>query len=544
MIRRMAQALPLAEAALASQLLWSVPRLRRGRPSPAQARETVRRRLARRADDFLALVRRTVYQHDPSPYRLLLRLAGCEFGDLEKLVTGEGVEAALRTLFRQGVYLTVDEYKGRRPAVRGSATVTFEPQQLSNPLVASHIVQHTSGSRGRATPSSFDLAYVRERTVAQTLYFDALGGGRWHHAIWESPGGGSILRILDFMALGVPVKRWFSPIDLASAGLSPHRRWIGLVLGLGGALAGTLPPRPRVVPIDAPLPIVHWMADTIRSGHAPHLMAATPSSAVRLCQAAYAAGIELGGAHFTITGEPITRVRLQQIRRTGAEAVPTYTAVDAGRIGFGCLDTEVPDEVHLLDDWHAVIQPGVDGVRPNLPPKALLLSSLRPSAPLIMLNVSLGDQAEMASHRCGCPMERQGWTTRLHSIRSFEKLTAGGMTFLDVDVIRVLDEVLPGRFGGGPTDYQLIEEETEDGRPRVRLLVHPRVGELDIDAVADAFLMAIGRQSEGERLMELQWRQQQVLRVERTAPRVTRTGKILHLHADRGASAGGGPGQG
>ena len=44
--------------------------------------------------------------------------------------------------------------------------------------------------------------------------------------------------------------------------------------------------------------------------------------------------------------------------------------------------------------------------------------------------------------------------------------------------------------------------------------------------------------------MELQWRQQQVLRVERTAPRVTRTGKILHLHADRGASAGGGPGPG
>ena len=77
------------------------------------------------------------------------------------------------------------------------------------------------------------------------------------------------------------------------------------------------------------------------------------------------------------------------------------------------------------------------------------------------------------------------------------------MTFLDVDVIRVLDEVLPGRFGGGPTDYQLIEEETEDGRPRVRLLVHPRVGEPSTSTPsADAFLTAIGRQSEGERLME------------------------------------------
>jgi hypothetical protein len=541
-IRRAAQALPLAEATLAARVLWSLPSLRRGRPSPEQARETLRRRLERRAADFLALVQRTVYQHDASPHRQLLRLAGCEFGDLENLVTGDGLEGALRTLYRQGVYLTVEEYKGRRPTVRGSATVTFEPQQLGNPLVASHILQHTSGSRGRATPSSFDLAYIRERTVGQTLYFDALGGGRWHHAIWEPPGGGSILRMLDFMGLGVPVKRWFSPIDPASAGLNPHRRWIGHVLWLGGALAGTSPPRPRVVPIDAPLPIVHWMAETIRSGDAPHLMGVPPSCAVRLCQAAYEAGIDLGGAHFTITGEPVTRVRLQQIRRAGAQAVPTYTAVDAGRIGFGCLDAAASDEVHLLDDWHVAIQPGVAGARPSLPPKALLLSSLRASAPLIMLNVSLGDQAELASGRCGCPMERQGWTTRLHSIRSFEKLTAGGMTFLDVDVIRVLDEVLPGRFGGGPTDYQLIEEETEDGRPRVRLLVHPRVGELDVDAVGDAFLTAIGGHSEGERLMELQWRQDRMLRVERVAPRITRTGKILHLHLERGEATSGGAG--
>ncbi len=454
-------------------------------------------------------------------------------------MASEGLEESLQTLYREGVYLTVDEYKGRRPAIRGSTTVTFEPQQLSNPLISSHIPQYTSGSRGRATLSSFDLAYIRERTVDQVLYFEALGGGRWQHAIWEPPGGGAILRVLDFMCLGAPLVRWFSPVDPASAGLNPHRRWIGRVLWLGGVLAGAPPPRPRLVPIDFPLPIVRWMAEAIRCGHAPHLMSATPSCAVRLCQAAWAAGIDLRGAHFTITGEPVTRVRLGQISRAGARAVPTYTAVDAGRIGFGCLEPEASDAVHLLDDWHIAIQPGMGGARSNLPPRALLISSLRASAPLIMLNVSLGDQAVLASGRCGCPMERLGWTTRLHSIRSFEKLTAGGMTFLDVDVIRVLDEVLPARFGGGPTDYQLVEDETEEGRPRIRLLVHPRVGELDAEAVADAFLTAIGDHSEGERLMEMQWRQGGVLRVERLPPRTTRTGKILHLHLERGAAAAG-----
>jgi hypothetical protein len=53
------------------------------------------------------------------------------------------------------------------------------------------------------------------------------------------------------------------------------------------------------------------------------------------------------------------------------------------------------------------------------------------------------------------------------------------MTFLDTDVIRVLEEELPARFGGTPTDYQLLEEEADDGQPRLQLLVHPRVGPLN-----------------------------------------------------------------
>ncbi len=71
----------------------------------------------------------------------------------------------------------------------------------------------------------------------------------------------------------------------------------------------------------------------------------------------------------------------------------------------------------------------------------------------------MGDQAVVSERACGCPYQQLGWTTHLHGIRSFEKLTAAGMTFLDTDVIRVLEEVLPGRFGGIPSDYQLVEEE-------------------------------------------------------------------------------------
>jgi hypothetical protein len=106
------------------------------------------------------------------------------------------------------------------------------------------------------------------------------------------------------------------------------------------------------------------------------------------------------------------------------------------------------------------------------------------------------------------------------------------MTFLDVDLVRILEEVLPRRFGGSPTDYQLVEDENESGRPILRLLVHPRVGSVDSDAVIGAFLDAIGVGFGAERVMGLAWRNTEVLRIERRAPLRTRAGKILHLHVE------------
>jgi len=53
------------------------------------------------------------------------------------------------------------------------------------------------------------------------------------------------------------------------------------------------------------------------------------------------------------------------------------------------------------------------------------LSSLRRTAPLIFLNVSLGDGATPERRQCGCPMEAHSWTPRLRDVRSFGALTPG-----------------------------------------------------------------------------------------------------------------------
>ncbi len=60
-------------------------------------------------------------------------------------------------------------------------------------------------------------------------------------------------------------------------------------------------------------------------------------------------------------------------------------------LAHGCLVPRHPDEVHLFHDLHALIQvEPTDDVSTGLPRGALLVSSLRTTAPLILLNVSIG----------------------------------------------------------------------------------------------------------------------------------------------------------
>jgi hypothetical protein len=214
-------------------------------------------------------------------------------------------------------------------------------------------------------------------------------------------------------------------------------------------------------------------------------------------------------------------------------ALPDYGAVDVGLIGGACGAPEAPDEVHLYGDLLAVIQAGGAAPGAGLPPATLLFSSRRPTAPFVLLNVSLGDQATLTRRPCGCALEGLGWRQHLHTVQSFEKLTAGGMTVLDADVIRILEELLPARFGGTSADYQLVEDQSKPGESGLRLLVHPRVGEVDAGAVTRIFLETLGAGSPTARVMGLAWDGAGLLRVERRAPLATGSGKILHLHVNR-----------
>lgn len=521
----------LGDLVMILRVLYRLPAYLRNPLDLAECRAILRRRLERREADFLDLVRRSIFANRTSPYRLLFRFAGCEYGDLERLVQQDGLEKTLQVLLREGVYLSVDEFKGRRPVVRGSTMITLDPYRLRNPLSVPHIWATTSGSRSTPTRIQLDLACVRDHAVNMYLALNARGGANWQTAVWGTRG---ITPLLWYSGCGASAVRWFLQVDPRALSLQSRFRWsIWLTLWLS-KLAGMPIPSPEYAPIDAPQPIIHWMIKMLRTGQVPHLWG-SPSSVVRICRVVEEAGVDLPGARFTITGEPVTEARLAVIRRVHGDAVPDYGSVDSGgSISYGCLLPDAADEVHFFNDLHALIE--AEGH--PFPKGSLLISSLRPTAPFILLNVSMGDRAMITERQCGCPLERLGWKTHLHTIRSYEKLTAGGVTFEDTNIIPLLEEVLPRSFGGGPTDYQLVEEEADDGEPRLRLLVDPSVGPLDLTVVSKAFLEAIGSNSEEKRDMAAQWKQAGLLRVERKTPYPTQSGKILHLVAAPSVKSG------
>jgi hypothetical protein len=165
-----------------------------------------------------------------------------------------------------------------------------------------------------------------------------------------------------------------------------------------------------------------------------------------------------------------------------------------------------------------------------LPANALLLTSLRPTFAFVVLNVSPGDVAEIFDRTCGCPLDRDGWRRHLRSLRSVKKLSAGGVTLLDSDLVPALEQTLPEAFGGGPTDYQLVEGQGSDGLAQLCLVIHPRVGPLDPAAARDLLLAEVGRASGAALVASMHWRDSGMVRVERRAPFSTRTGKIPLVH--------------
>lgn len=242
-------------------------------------------------------------------------------------------------------------------------------------------------------------------------------------------------------------------------------------------------------------------------------------------------------------GEPPTKAKVQGIIRSGARWVPYYPFSEHGTVGIGCASPDDENDVHFFKDMLALIQfprrvPGSE-----ITVDAFNFTSLMPTAPKVLLNVESDDYGLIEKRSCGCPLEKLGFTEHLRHIRSFSKLTGEGGTLVGSEMVRVLEEVLPARFGGSPLDYQIIEEEDEHGFTRLSLVVHPKIHIQDDEVVINTVLDALkqntlecGRGSTAAERTRSIWKQVNTLRVKRMAPILTVHGKMMPLHIAKRSS--------
>ncbi|OGQ82457.1 MAG: hypothetical protein A3F90_08695 [Deltaproteobacteria bacterium RIFCSPLOWO2_12_FULL_60_19] len=499
-----------------------------------EAKAIVRQRMADREKNFLRLVDHGIFGYRRSPYLPLLKLAGCEMGDIRNMVRSKGLEGTLRALRAAGVYITFEEFKGQEPIVRQGRVIPVHVHDFDNPYLSHYYQAETGGTTGAGTRVQIDLDHLAERASYDLLTYDAYGvldapAAMWHGTLPDSTG---ISRILRRARTGRVVEKWFSLTTGRDLRRSLKNRLATEYVILAGRLLGVPIPRPEPVSLDQAAMVALWAAKMLEA-HGACLIHTLVSRAVRVCVAAQEKGLKLTGATFQFGGEPLTQAKMAAITRTGARCYPAYHFEEAGPVGIGCARPVDENDQHFLKDALALIQhprqvPGAD-----ITVDAFHFTTLLPSAPKLMLNVESDDYGVVETRSCGCPFETYGFTEHLRDIRSFSKLTSEGVTLVGSEMVRILEEVLPAKFGGSPLDYQLMEEEDEQGFTRLNLLVSPKIEIADEAAVIETVLEALGRSSVAADLARAHWGQAKTLRVKRIEPIWTARGKLMPLHLAR-----------
>jgi len=478
----------------------------------------IRKRLSIRGDAFIETVDRAIFRHPHSPYRPLIEAAGHDFTSVKTLVGQLGVEGALQHLCADGVYVTIEEFKGTREAHRGKRNFRFIPADFDNPMVRSGLKAASGGTRSSRIPTTISVEDHKMGVEHFAAALSAYGLSGRPVAVWTAHSHGvSLWAVAALTALRTPSMEWFT--------LLKEGKTFYTFLTALSRLYGVTLPHLTYAPFNDAARILAWVKTVGTTAGCGILT--VPSLALRLALEAKAQKASLENVTFITIGEPLTPAKLRAIQAVDGRAFSSLGFTEFGRATYGCATAIAPDDTHVCRDSIAVIQRRrvVDDLGTGV--DALLFTALHPYARKILLNMETGDYAAMMQRRCGCPLESLGWTDHLQDIRSFEKLNAVGRLFFGSALHSLTEEELPERFGGQPTDYQLLEEEDSEGFTRLTLLVHPRLDGIDEHAILQSVEETLQRLSLAQSAV---WRDAGVVRIRRAAPLLTAAGKLMPLH--------------
>jgi len=342
------------------------------------------------------------------------------------------------------------------------------------------------------------------------------------------PNIAGFIKTLYQLRMGHFVERWFSEKKMTYGRLEWRYGLFTLYAHLSADFRGKRIPLPEYTPLEHAVRVAEWLAQKKSEG-APAVLDVVTSVGVRVARAALDHGLDISGSVFRVGSEPFTEGRAAVCRQAGVTVFPHYAMTETGMIGLACAAPGEVDEVHLLKHRVAAIQRPHPVAGSDATVDALYYTTFLPSASRVLINMESGDYAVRRSRTCHCALQALGMNETLHTIRSYEKLTSAGVTFIGTDLYALLERVLPAQFGGGPSDYQLIEEEI-DGLPRVSLVISPRVGAVDSIRVVDTIVDFLSAPNAGHRLMAYVLKNGAGLGIVRREPYVTSSFKIQPLH--------------
>jgi len=491
-------------------------------PDPAGM---VRRMVQERESNFLHLMRHAVFGHSESPYCSLFQWAGCAYGDLERLVHKDGLDSALESLLRSGVYLTHDEFKGKKPVERGGKQLLVKPGACANPLVVPTVETTSSGSRskGTVTRSSLDWELYREaQNHVLLMEFDI--PNRTHISLAPTlPALGGFRRVVNHTRRGYPVEKWFAFGDFKTWG---HYRSVTRFLIGELRLLGVPATDPTYLPRNDFSEPARWIARRKNEG-AACVVTGGVSRGVRVASAAAELGLDISGTVFLLGGETLTPAKCSVVEAAGCDLHAVYTISELGRVGAGCRHMK-GNSAHICLDSLGVISRRKFAPLTEVEVNSLMFTALQPSAPHVLVNVEMDDAANIGNANCDCSLTRVGFTKKIEQIYSYGKLTGQGTSLMGGEILHILESRLPARFGGSPTDYQLVECEGA-GQTDIELRVNPRLNLASTEAVKDYFLSEIKRLWTGS-MTRTYWISSGGVRVVFAEPYVGRTGKVQALH--------------